>query len=75
MLEKRIQLRAVSDVKEFVRAAEKCEYDVDVSYNRMVIDAKSIIGVMSMDLTKPLTVKYRPEDCAIETTLNKFAIA
>lgn len=75
MLEKRIRLRQVSDVKEFVRAAEKCEYDVDVSYNRMVIDAKSILGVMSMDLTKTLTVKYRAEDCAIEDTLNKFAIA
>ena len=62
MLEKKIQLKAFSDVKEFVKAAEKCEYDVDVFYNRVVVDAKSILGVMSMDLTRPLTVKYHVED-------------
>ena len=57
MLERKIRLNAVSDVKEFVKAAEKCEYDVDVFYNRVVVDAKSILGVMSLDLTKPLTGK------------------
>jgi len=75
MLEKKIRLNAVNDVREFVRAAEKCEYDVDVFYNRMVIDAKSILGVMSMDLTKPLTVKYSQEDRSLESVLNKFAVA
>lgn len=76
MLEKRIQLKAFSDVKEFVRAAEQCEFDVDVFYNRVVVDAKSILGVMSMDLTRPLTVKYSQEDSpAFEKTLNKFVVA
>ena len=75
MLEKKIQLKAFSDVKEFVKAAEKCEYDVDVFYNRVVVDAKSILGVMSMDLTRPLTVKYHVEDKdCYEQTLNKFAM-
>ena len=75
MLEKKIQLKALSDVKEFVKAAEKCEYDVDVFYNRVVVDAKSILGVMSMDLTRPLTVKYHVEDQdCFEQTLNKFAM-
>lgn len=74
MLERKIRLNAVTDVKEFVRAAEKCEYDVDVFYNRVVVDAKSILGVMSLDLTKPLTVKYCQEDSGIlEETLDKFA--
>lgn len=74
MLERKIRLNAVSDVKEFVKAAEKCEYDVDVFYNRVVVDAKSILGVMSLDLTKPLTVKYCREDSAIlDTILDKFA--
>ena len=61
--------------KEFVKAAEKCEYDVDVFYNRVVVDAKSILGVISMDLTRPLTVKYHVEDQdCFEQTLNKFAM-
>lgn len=75
MLEKKIRLREMKDVTEFVGAAEKCRYDVDVFYNRMVIDAKSILGVLSMDLTKTLTVKYAREDRSIENVLNKFAVA
>ena len=75
MLEKKIRLNAVKDVTEFVKAAEKCQYDVDVFYNRVIIDAKSILGVMSLDLTKILTVKYAREDRAIENVLNKFAVA
>lgn len=75
MLEKKIRLGAVNDVAEFVRAAERCQYDVDVFYNRMIIDAKSIMGVMSLDLTQVLTVKYAKEDCSLENVLNKFAVA
>ena len=75
MFEKKIRLNAVNDVTEFVSAAERCEFDVDVFYNRVVIDAKSILGVMSMDLTKTLTVKYRQEDEAFERVLKKFTVA
>ena len=41
MLEKRIRLNAVNDVREFVKEAEKCEFDVDIFYNRFIVDAKS----------------------------------
>lgn len=74
MLEKKIRLNAVNDVREFVREAEKCEFDVDVFYNRFVVDAKSIIGVMSMDLTKILTVQYHTEDSCFGKVLDKFAV-
>lgn len=59
-MEKRckIRLSAPEEVKEFVASAEQCEFDVDVFYNRFVIDAKSIMGVFSLDLTKILTVQY-----------------
>lgn len=75
MLEKKIRLRAMDDVAEFVNAATKCQHDVDVFYNRVTIDAKSLLGVMSMDLTRTLTVKYAKEDQDIEGVLNKFAVA
>ena len=42
-----IRLSATEDVKEFVRAAGQCDFDIDVFYNRVVIDAKSILGVLS----------------------------
>ena len=59
MKQKRIMLGTVEDAKDFVAAATKCEFDIDVFYNRVVIDAKSLLGVMSLDLTRVLTVEYR----------------
>ena len=70
----KIKLNAVADVKDFVSAAEKCQHDVDVSYNRIVIDAKSLIGVMTMDLNNVLTVKYNDEDAHMASTLARYAV-
>ena len=75
MSERKIRLTEFDDVKEFVRAAEKCSYDVDISYNRVVIDAKSLIGVLSLDLTKVLTVKYHDEDIHFSNVLDKYAVS
>ena len=44
-----IRLSATEDVKEFVRAAGQCDFDIDVFYNRVVIDAKSILGDICFD--------------------------
>lgn len=75
MSECRIKLNATDDVKEFVTAAEKCDFDIDIFYNRVIIDAKSILGILSMDLTKILTVQAYGKDNEFERTLQKFAVA
>lgn len=72
---KKIKLREVNDVKEFVNAAEKCDYDVDIWYNRIIIDAKSLMGVLSLDLTKELTVKYNEEDIHFNDILDKYVVS
>lgn len=72
---RKIKLTAPEEVKEFVGAAGKCDFDIDVFYNRVIIDAKSILGVLSMDLRNELTVKYFGRDVAFEETLHKYAIA
>ena len=46
------------DVKHFVDVASKCDFDIDICYNRYVIDAKSFLGVYGLDFTRPLTVSY-----------------
>ncbi len=50
------------DVNEFVNAASRCDFDIDVFYNRVIIDAKSILGILSMDLNRVLTVRCYGED-------------
>lgn len=49
--------------------------DIDVFYNRFIVDAKSILGVFSLDLNKTLTVQYAGIDPHFEATLNKFCVA
>ena len=70
MKQKRIML---GTAKDFVAAATKCEFDIDVFYNRVVIDAKSLLGVMSLDLTRVLTVEYSGENKEFEAFLDRTA--
>ena len=71
----KIKLNEASEVEEFVKAAGKCDFDIDIFYNRVIIDAKSILGIMSMDLTQELTVQCYGEDKEFDKAIQKFAIA
>ena len=73
MRETRIKLN-VSDVSDFVKAATECDFDIDLNYNRILIDAKSILGVMSMDLNNVLTVKFYGERPEFKRLLQKYAV-
>lgn len=75
MQEKKIKLNAAEDVREFVNGASRCEFDVDVCYNRVLIDAKSILGVLSMDLSRVLTVRCHGENSEFNRLLAKFTVA
>ena len=75
MSQSKIKLNATEEVQEFVNAATRCDFDVDVYYNRFLIDAKSILGVLSLDLTKVLTVDCHAESKEFNRTLKKFAVA
>ncbi|MDO4262253.1 MAG: HPr family phosphocarrier protein [Eubacteriales bacterium] len=74
MRETKIKL-TLEDVEAFVRAATSCDFDVDVNYNRVLVDAKSILGVLSLDLGQTLTVKCHGEDEGFESFLEKYKIA
>ena len=73
MEEKKIKLTSLMDAKRFVMAAMDCSHDVDVCYNSLVIDAKSILGVLSLDLTRVLTVRVHGEDPEFEKYLDTLA--
>lgn len=75
MTQSKIKLNATEEVQEFVNAASKCDFDIDIYYNRFLIDAKSILGILSMDLTKVLTVECHGESKEFDRTLKKFAVA
>lgn len=63
------------DVQTFVDAASKCDFNIDISYNRYVVDAKSFLGVYGLNFNSPLKVSYIGYNAEFEELLNKYAIA
>lgn len=59
-----IMLKSINDVKEFVNTVNKYDFDVDLTSGRYVVDAKSIMGIFSLDLSKPIKVEVHSEDAA-----------
>lgn len=73
MKEMKIMLTSVAEAKNFVAQASKCDFDIDVFYNRVTIDAKSILGVLSLDLTRVLTVQFNGTDEVFEEYLGTLS--
>lgn len=73
-MQHRIKLRP-EEVRDFVSAATKCIFDVDISYNSFIVDAKSIIGVLGLNFNQVLTVAYNGYDAEFEQYLKQFAVA
>ena len=65
MLEKTIILKDFEAVKNFVDIANEKPYDIELLSGKYVVNAKSIMGVFSLDLTKPL-VMVAPTDSYAE---------
>jgi len=58
-----ISLKSITDVKDFVNIVNKYDFDIDLTSGRYVVDAKSIMGIFSLDLSKPIKVDVHSDDC------------
>ena len=57
-----ISLNSIDKVKSFVNAITQFDYDFDLISWRYVIDAKSIMGIFSLDLSKPIDLAIHVEN-------------
>lgn len=57
-----ISLNSIDKVKAFVNDITKFDSDFDLVSGRYVIDAKSIMGIFSLDLSKPIDLNIHSED-------------
>ena len=57
-----ILLKSINDVKDFVNIVNKYDFDVDLTSGRYIVDAKSIMGIFSLDLSKPIKVEVHNDD-------------
>jgi phosphotransferase system HPr-like phosphotransfer protein len=58
-----IRLSLAENVKTFVNIVCRYDYDIDLRYGRHVVDAKSILGIFSLDLSKPITMEVYEDNC------------
>lgn len=74
----KISLCTIERVKEFCNITTRIEPDMEIIAGRYIIDAKSIMGIFSIDLSKNLTLRIRSTDeneCKeIKEKLKKFIV-
>ena len=64
-----ITLNSIDKVKSFVNTITKYDYDFDLVSGRYVIDAKSIMGIFSLDLSKPIELNIHANDNCVDDIL------
>lgn len=57
-----VKLAAINDVKKFVNIVARYDFDVDLISGRYAIDAKSIMGIFSLDISKPIRLDAHTDD-------------
>ncbi len=57
-----IRLSTIEDVRNFVNLVTGCDFDVDLASGRYIVDAKSIMGIFSLDLLSPIRMTVHSDD-------------
>lgn len=68
-----ISLNSIDKVKAFVNDISKYDFDFDLVSGRYVIDAKSIMGIFSLDLSKPINLNVHAEGSSLDEVLKVLA--
>ena len=68
-----ISLNSIDKVKAFVNDISKYDFDFDLVSGRYVIDAKSIMGIFSLDLSKPINLNIHAEGSNLDEVLKVLA--
>ena len=64
-----ISLNSIDKVKAFVNEISKFDCDFDLVSGRYVIDAKSIMGILSLDLSKPIDLNIHTDGSSLDTVM------
>jgi len=58
-----IRLSLVENVNKFVNIVGRYPFEMDLRAERHVVDAKSILGIFSLDLSRPIALEIYSDDC------------
>ena len=59
----KVRLASIEAVRDFVEVVRKFDDEIDLCSGRYVVDAKSIMGIFSLDLMNPITLTAHSVDC------------
>ena len=68
-----ISLNSIGKVKSFVNAITQFDFDFDLISGRYVIDAKSIMGIFSLELSKTITLNIHADGANVEALMGELA--
>ena len=63
MSEMKITFKHPEEIREFVNMVSKYDFDIDVRRGRVVVDAKSLLGIMHLGLNNVMDLKLHSDDC------------
>ncbi len=74
MSEMKITFKHPEEIREFVNTVSKYEFDVDIRRGRVVVDAKSILGIMHLGLNHIMEIDIHSDDCGeLQRKIAKYA--
>lgn len=75
MIKTQIRLSSIEDVRNFVRIVTGFDIEIDLISGRYTVDAKSIMGIFSLDLIKPIELVAHCDDCtALYDAISPFIL-
>lgn len=72
MKEMMIKLSTIQDIKDFNTIVEKYPFNIDLISGRYTVDAKSLMGIFSLDLLGPIKLVEHGDDPQLFAQLEKF---
>lgn len=73
MQEVQISLKSINDVKQFVQTLTMFDGEFELISGKYIVDAKSILGLFSVDLSKTVTLRIEVTDSKLEDILNAIS--
>lgn len=69
-----ISIKGLNDVYKFIENAQAVDGDVIISRGRISVDAKSILGVFSLDMSQSVTIEYPETAIEFENFIKQFKV-
>lgn len=73
-MEFQITLRTVEQIRSFINKIERYNFPVDLKEGRYVVNAKSIMGIFSLDLLQPITLIAETDSKEFEEDMKEFMV-